>query len=390
MSTLTYGRPEGEADFDVVARITGQAFGHPVAGIRERLPKFGLENIRVLRDGGTIVGSLWLIPMGQWFGGKSVPMTGVAGVGVAPEARGGGVAGELVNRTLRELHDDGVPLSSLYPATQTLYRKSGYEQGGTRYQITLKPGEIRLRDRGSGIREATEADRPAMAEVYRDVARVQDGHLDRGSYIWDRIYEWRDTPADGFVVEENGAIQGYVTFIKKTRDSGGYDLQLTDFVARTPGAGRALWGFLHDFRSMVPEMSWYAGPSSTLLPLLPEQPYRIQLQMIWMTRIVDVVRALETRGYPPGAKVSLDLEVIDTVLFENRDRFVLDVEDGVGRVRHGGQGRLRMDIRGLVPLYTGFMSAPALRNAGLLEGEEATLEAARVFAGPAPGMPDMF
>jgi len=72
-----------------------------------------------------------MIPMGQWWGSQRVPMTGIAGVGVTPEYRGTGVAIALVQDTVKELHRQGVPLSVLYPATQHLYRKAGYEQAGT-------------------------------------------------------------------------------------------------------------------------------------------------------------------------------------------------------------------------------------------------------------------
>src|SRR5688572_32537597 len=42
------------------------------------------------------------IPMGQFYGGRSVSNLGVAGVAVAPEARGGRVALDLVLSSLRE------------------------------------------------------------------------------------------------------------------------------------------------------------------------------------------------------------------------------------------------------------------------------------------------
>ena len=43
----------------------------------------GLDNIRVLEASGTLGAMLIVIPMGQWFGGRSLPMAGIAGVTVA-------------------------------------------------------------------------------------------------------------------------------------------------------------------------------------------------------------------------------------------------------------------------------------------------------------------
>src|SRR6185295_16930186 len=78
---------------------------------------------------------LVLIPMGQWFGGKRVPMTGIAAVAVEPFARGKGAAKRLLVSMLQELQGKGVALSTLYPATQVLYRAVGYEQAGSRYEV---------------------------------------------------------------------------------------------------------------------------------------------------------------------------------------------------------------------------------------------------------------
>lgn len=72
-------------------------------------------------------------------------MQGVAGVGVAPEARGLGTAAELMRCALREMHAAGFPISGLYPAAQKLYRSVGYEQAGSRFEVRIPPQSIGLR-----------------------------------------------------------------------------------------------------------------------------------------------------------------------------------------------------------------------------------------------------
>jgi predicted acetyltransferase len=60
-------------------------------------------------------------------------------------------------------------------------------------------------------------------------------------------------------------------------------------------------------------------------------------------------------------------------------------------VRPGGDGRLRLDVRALAPLYSGHLSPHALHAVGALEADEGSLAvAAALFGGPAPAMPDMF
>ena len=75
---------------------------------------------------------------------------GVSAVGIAPEYRGTGAASTLLGTLLRELYQEKIPLSSLYPATPPpLYRKLGYEQAISRclWEIpiaSLKPQKPQL------------------------------------------------------------------------------------------------------------------------------------------------------------------------------------------------------------------------------------------------------
>ncbi len=63
--------------------------------------------MRLLREGGTDVACALRVPMGQFFGGRSVAMMGVAGVAVAPEARGRGLATRVMQEVLREAREEG-------------------------------------------------------------------------------------------------------------------------------------------------------------------------------------------------------------------------------------------------------------------------------------------
>lgn len=359
----------------------------------ESLPdRVGHENFRVIEDSDQVLGGLAFVPMGQFFGGRSIPMTGIVLVGVGPLARGRGVAKTLMNEAMRDLYRQGIPLSGLYPATLTLYRKAGFEQSGSRWEIQLPLREIgSFGSHDLNVRPLTADDTAMVESMYREVARHEPGNLDRGEYIWRRIRHGRDIPSLGAVVERDGRPEGYLYYVQKEAEPWGYSLEVRDLVALNADAGRRLLTFLADHRSMARTVFWYGSPANALINLFREETYAVDLNIHWMTRIVHVVNALTMRGYPSGLTAEVHLDVTDDVIPENQGRWVLRVADGVATVEPGGNGDARIDIRGLAALYTGFHSPWTLIRTGQLAADESSASAlAGLFTGPAPWMGEIY
>ena len=137
--------------------------------------RIGLENFRIIRQAGHIIGGLAILPMGQWYGSELVPMAGIASVGIAPEYRGTGAANELLSLTLKELHASGVPLSVLYAVTQRPYRKVGYEQGGIFCSRELPTKSIQIADRSLPMQSVIPVRPEVFHELYHQKARVTNG-----------------------------------------------------------------------------------------------------------------------------------------------------------------------------------------------------------------------
>jgi predicted acetyltransferase len=296
-----------------------------------------------------------------------------------------------MQRLLHELRGQGFPLSVLYPATQTLYRRVGYEQAGARYEIRLETHSLDFKERSLQVRPVKPADLPVIQELYRRHASSRQGYLDRGPYVWDRVFHPRSETAYGFLVEGAQGVEGYVWIVRRRKVDLIQELFLTDIVASTPAAARRLLNFLGDHRSLAREVVWTGGPADPLLMLLREQNYQVKLLFHWMVRVLDVPGALESRGYPAGVSGTLHLQVEDDLFPENRGNFTLEVSGGAGRVQRGGSGLMRLDVRALAPLYTGFLSPEALRSVGALAADEDSLRlASTLFSGTAPALPDMF
>ena len=108
---------EDSEDGKRLNEILSQCFLIPLENCASYIELVGQENYRLVRRDNEIAGGLIKIPTGHWLGGKLVETMGVSAVGIAPEYRGTGAASTLLGTLLRELYQEKIPLSSLYPAT---------------------------------------------------------------------------------------------------------------------------------------------------------------------------------------------------------------------------------------------------------------------------------
>jgi predicted acetyltransferase len=329
--------------------------------------------------------------MGQWFGGQRVPMTGIAAVGIAPEYRGTGAAIAMMQHTLKELYANGVPISVLYPATQRLYRKAGYEQGGTACTWEISTQSILVREQPLPLKPVSPINLEVFHDLYQQQARLTNGNLDRHQFIWQGLIR----PVEkemiyAYLIGAADQPQGYIIFTQHPKEDSSY-LRIRDWTVLTADAAQSFWSFLANHRSQIEQVRWKGSAVDFLTLLLPEQTAKARFAERWMLRVVDVGKALEKRGYPPGLQAELHLEVRDDLIAENNGRFILSVSNGCGEVTRGGKGELKLDIRGLAPLYTGLFTAHQLQVAGQLDATEtALLGATQLFAGVSPWMPDFF
>jgi predicted acetyltransferase len=347
----------------------------------------GPENYRVVRAGGRPVGGLALLAMGQWFGGARVPMAGIGSLGIAPEWRGRGAASTLLRGVLTELREGGVALATLYPSTLPVYRKAGFEQAGSTFTYELTLAHINLRAPLELVPLAAD-EWPTLARTRDPWASQQNGAVDRTPFLWEKIVAPYGQETHTYQIVRGDRPEGHIIYTQGGRNA---PLQVLDWCALGREAGLTLLAFLAGDRAMVTTATLRAAPDDPLLLLLPEKCATIGRAQSWLLRIVDVVAALQMRGYPPALTAELHFAVEDDLLPANTGNFVLRVAGGRGEVARGGTGQLRLDVRALAPLYTGHLTAGQLASIGAIDGsaEELAL-AGLVFAGARPRLVDAF
>lgn len=392
---MNYTVFESERDAAAVARLLSHAFAGTPDQAAQWIGTGEPGQMRVMRaEDGSTPACLMRIPMAQYFGGQSVPMTGIAGVAVGPEDRGKGLALAMMKEAVREMHREGTAVSCLYCSTQALYRQVGYEQAGMRFCARVPIGRIGVKEKARSVRALTEADDGAIRACYAAWASRFNGMVDRGTYIWNRVRKMRDVPHTPFgFFDAAGRLTAYL-FMAQVRDpaSGRHDITLSDVAFTTPGAGLQCLAFLADFEPMANEVTFYGSPLHPLLTLLPQQRYRIELKDFWLLRITNIRAALSARGYPPGADAKVTLDVTDEAVPEQAGAWTLRVARGRGAVERGGGGAVvRCSVGGLASLYSGLYTPAQAALLGLCEGSVEALAAAEgAFPGATPWMSDFF
>jgi predicted acetyltransferase len=384
-------------DMASVTRILAHGFGGSEKEMGAWIRQAGAESFRVVSDKKVTLGTYLQVPMGQFFGGRSVKMVGIAGVAVDLASRGRGVGRFMMESAVRELGDRGVALSTLYPATQVLYRRAGYERAGKMVDVTLPTDAFAAQPDGTLIaRELTARDEASVVALYQRLARSRPGYLDRGPYIWTRVRAPRRSdgrPAIGFgFFDPGGALHAYAYFVVNADDKTGFfAIRFTDVQASTRAGYATLVGWIASLRSMGRTVSFRAEPSSPLLMMLAEPRYTETSKEDWMLRIVDVRQALLQRGYPKDLTTRVTLGITDPLVEKNQGAFTLSVSGGRGKVTRGVRPDIELGVHALAPLYSGYLDPHGLEALGLLTGKPAALARAEaIFGGGAPGMCEMF
>lgn len=349
-------------------------------------------------DRGRLVAMSGVHAFGQFFGRRAVPMGGLTSVSVAAHRRGEGLAARVVLPCLEAMRERGQPLSTLFPAATSVYRRLGWELGGATVWRTIEPRRLTGLPRPDGVtvRPAEEGDQQARRACYRRMAQGINGCLDRSEHWWEggrRAAAGHST----FVAEHaGGELEGYLSYRQLDGEytglGGDFQLQCRDFVWNTREAAVALLRLLGSWATQAERIFLRGGPEDPLLLVLPEQPFRPLAELRWLSRIVDASAAVAERGYAPGLSARVSFELSDPQLPSNTGAWTLAVEQGQGRLEPGGSGGVRLDIGALSSLYTGWASCAELSRAGRLSGgseaDRAALDA--VFAGPTPWMLDEF
>jgi predicted acetyltransferase len=394
-----------EADREAGFRVYADSYGAG-PGTVASLAEVSLDNRWVADEAGDVVGILRELPFRQAFGGRFVVSHGIGAVGIALHARSRGISRALMSGILTSLYERGVPLSMLYASTMAAYRPVGYELAGSRvvYQLPL---EHLPRSQPLAVEPWGDADLTEVAECLNRICLASNGMMGRPDYWWQqRVFNPLDD--DSYLyryrVREGGRTTGFIVYTLRFENRPDFPIQWVpgekecvavvarDLFWETREAAQSLLAFAAGQRAVGTNLYWEGPPNDHLHGFLAEHLPRSAGTYAWMLRLVDVKRALEERGFPPGLDTRLDLTVVDPVIAANDRSFSLSVADGRCTVDAAATARMTIPVGAFASLYSGWLSpVEAVRTGALTGASDVDIQKlTAMFAGPLPWMNEFF
>jgi predicted acetyltransferase len=324
---------------------------------------------------GRLVAKARSMPFEQWWCGAPVAMAGIAGVAVAPEARGQGLVGRLMEALLAE---SGAPISTLFPTAPGIYRPFGWEVVGSMDRTPIPLADL-PRAGDVQVHPATDQDLAAIGRLYDDRGAGSSGLLVRRGPCFSEGLKGILKHDVVTVAHEGGEVTGFLTYSRGRGYSGDGELMQWDCIAQTAQATQALLASLSSWSSVAATVSW-RGSTEDLALHLKRTVKPTSEARPWMLRIVDPIAAVAARGFAPGTT---------TASFAVAGQgYRLELEDRRGQLTAvPGEGLAEVHPRGLALLHAGVATGRLARN-GLADRDLPELEEA--FRGPKPEILDYF
>ncbi|NUQ98581.1 MAG: GNAT family N-acetyltransferase, partial [Streptomyces sp.] len=301
-------------------------------------------------------------------------------------------------------------VATLIAAEYPIYGRYGFGPATTAAEWTVDVLRTGLDPRWSGPDDGGRIDlvdpedvRKLGPELHDRVRRTTPGAVTRSDWWWQlntgavRVDPKWTEPFFAVYRAPDGEVEGLVAY--EVDDKWGDAGQPLDTAtvrgldAATPAAERALWSYLCSIDWVTQVKSGHRAPDDLLPLLLPDpRSARITSQADWLwVRILDVVRALESRTYEGSG--SLVLEVADHAgLAGGRYRLEASAQ-GASCTPTTQSAELTLGIAELGSLWLGDESVVRLAALGRVQEERAG--AARVAdallrTSRRPWCPDMF
>jgi len=287
----------------------------------------------------------------------------IVGVETAPEARGGGIAGELMKELLNESVRRGHYLTILMPFSAGFYHKFGWRfcYCHKRYEVQLNQLKPLCRDYGQLNRIDPLGNIAILDEIYREYCGNYHGYTKRTAENW-RIM-LTDLLQEGghcaVLFDNDGQAQGYVLYTFDHEKISVLEMAYTDYRAKA-----GLMQYLYRHRSQVENITMPLAQDDEDFYLFDDKQ-GAKIIPFMMARIADVQKLLESLSCEDN--IFLKIKVNDFLMSNNNNVFAISSQAGKMKVEPTlEEWDMQLDIGELTQLVLGATDSQSLYNLGKL------------------------
>ena len=354
---------------------------------------YGLDFLIVVEVDGRIVSSMICTPSQARFGDDILPLCAVGGVATLPEHRKSGLAGMMMEESVRVLRRNGYHTSALWPFSYHYYRKFGWELGSEHRRYLVPSEWARDFSVPTGVRPARKSDIPAIGRLLERFGRRHNCVSVRDGLWWDYTLTSYGIKFDsdddlrvrhGVCVHETGdRVDGYA-FYMLSGEGETEVVAVREMVADSSRARSAILSRLAE--TGAPNISFRVPIDDDFLQALPDpRLVRTEIEGGFQFRVVDPLPALELRTVGSEIRGRIGFDIDDPTL--GVSELDVDVEDGrIRRASGRADDRLAMSVQTFAQAFSGYITPSKAAELGRVEAtsRRALQLADSVFAGRIP------
>jgi len=317
------------------------------------------ENTLGALENGKLLSCLQLIPYKIFLRGKVFNTSYIVGVASLPEARRGGLVGQLLKASLEEMDKREQAVSLLMPFKGQFYYPYQWSFCYYHYKYTIPLEELKsvAKTYGCFLPVQDKKEIPQLNKVYNIFVGGKNGYILRSSENWRLLLEEHlGEKGYTYLLQEADSPQGYILYYLKDNKFIVREMAYTSFKAQ-----KALLQFIYNHRSQVEMLDWHAPINDYIHFFLPDPQKGITLYPFLMARIVNVKRALTALSYPQAINQVLVIKVEDDLASWNDQTFSWQIKNEKAEIEvvdHKPQ--LIISVDALSQLYFGTVGAQEL------------------------------
>ncbi|MEP0765895.1 MAG: GNAT family N-acetyltransferase [Fimbriimonadia bacterium] len=370
-------QPIREEHVEAVQLLWDFCFNRGERGPRLAFDQLSHDRVQtfVLEGDGRLDSTYLSIHFDMVYDAHRLPMSGIAGVAVAPAARGRGHAHRMMHHAVSHARERGMLVSMLWAFSLDFYRELGWELVGRILRFELPIREIRLDAEARRVRQVEPKATDTIMWLQRTYASRYRGACERAPRRWEHLLRERNRPINMFVYDGESGPEGYMYYCLPPVGEG--KMTLTEMVALTSEAHRGLLGSIRRLDMQIERVEWH-GPADDWVLV---EPYDSCLEVsILRQPMLRVVNAGALLGLQCREGVSADytLRVEEPEWAEGPRGYRVHIRDGVSEVVPCAPEdcAVGMTQRTFAQCFMGDPDAMLLRRAGHIEvRDEAAFEA---------------